>query len=795
MGLVSQSIKNLKGGISQQPDILRYDDQGAWQCNAYSSEVEGLQKRPPSVHKVRLGAQGGYGRNPLCHIIHRDERERYGVFFTEVGTIGVVNLQDGSQPTVHYPQGNSYLQGGNPRENLRMVTVADYTFIINKRFTIETAGELTPQHYQRDGIGLVWLKGGQYGKTFSIWVNGVSASYATPLGDQPNHALYIATGHILGELAKQLIAKLPGWSINHGSNVMSIVAPNGTSVNIASSDNYNGQLMSSFTTTVQTTTELPPSEVPGWWPVCVAGEAGDNRDDFYLHFVPGENVWREIAKPGILANLAKWTMPWVLIRQSDGSFVFQQADWKGRVCGDEDTNPWPSFVGQTISDVFFFRNRLGFISGENVILSEAGSYFNFFPNSVAVTADSDPIDVAVSTNRVSILKYAVPFGEELLLWSSNNQFVLGSEGILSPTSVKLDLTTEFEVSDQARPLGLGRGVYFVAPRASYSSLRRYYSVQDVSSVKNAEDCSSHVPSYIPNGVHSITGSSTENFITMLTAGAPNIVYMYKFLYINEDIAQQSWSHWDFGPGVIVLCCTMIGAMMYLVLDTPSGLLLETITFTQNTLDYHNEPYRLYIDRKIPYTIPTKHYYPDIHKTQARLSHIYGANPNTGAYYFVMQNGKAYKFDPPDGGWGVTDGLIEFDGDVTGQLFFVGEAYEMAYTFSKFLIKSTDSQGNTATEDIGRLQLRRAWVNYEKSGHFDVLVHNQGRNFKYSMTGQRLGTLGFVLGSEVLDTGQFRFPLAGNANKLTVSITSSTPSPVAIIGGGWEGNYVRRSSGI
>nr|DAL93610.1 MAG TPA: stabilization protein [Caudoviricetes sp.] len=30
--------------------------------------------------------------------------------------------------------------------------------------------------------------------------------------------------------------------------------------------------------------------------------------------------------------------------------------------GDDDSNPYPSFVGSNINDIFFYRNRLGFIS-------------------------------------------------------------------------------------------------------------------------------------------------------------------------------------------------------------------------------------------------------------------------------------------------------------------------------------------------------------------------------------------------------------------------------------------------
>ncbi|MEE2186348.1 hypothetical protein, partial [Klebsiella pneumoniae] len=89
-----------------------------------------------------------------------------------------------------------------------------------------------------------------------------------------------------------------------------------------------------------------------------------------------------------------------------------------------DTNPTPSIVDQSINDVFFFRNRLGFLAGENIVMSRTSKYFSLFPASVANLSDDDPIDVAVSHNRISILKYAVPFSEELLLWSDQAQFVL-----------------------------------------------------------------------------------------------------------------------------------------------------------------------------------------------------------------------------------------------------------------------------------------------------------------------------------------------------------------------------------
>lgn len=797
MSLVSQAIKNLKGGISQQPDILRFDDQGQLQVNAFSSEVEGLQKRPPTVNVARLADSGGFGPKPLCHVIHRDDTEQYGVLFNGTN-MQVVNLLTGQPHTVNFPNGSEYIHTASPRADLRMVTVADYTFVINKKVTCMKGGNMTPQYHDPKRNAIVVCNGGQYARGFNVYVNDIHvATYTTPDGSQPNQGYQCDVQYILERLRESFLANssVAGWEFLVSEGYAWIKAPEGAEITAFKvTDGYNGKLLTGFRNDVQKTSELPVY-APANYQVRVSGEAGTEQDDYWVRFDAERNIWVEMAAPSVAADYNNGTMPHALIRELDGTFTFKQMDWTWRAAGDDDTNPYPSFVDQEISDVFFFRNRLGFLSGENVVLSESGAYFNFFPPSVAVTTDSDPIDVAVSTNKISILKYAVPFSEELLLWSDNNQFVLGSDGVLTPTSVKLDLTTEFEVSDNARPYGIGRGVYFVSPRANFSSIRRYYAVQDVTSVKNAEDISAHCPSYVPNGVYNVSGSSTENFLTLLSEGAPHKIFMYKFLYLQEELAQQSWSHWDFGLGSKILCCTMIGATMHIIVDSASGVFLERITFTQNTKDYEDEPYRLYMDRKTRLTIPQGTYDDDTFKTTLKLQDVYGSIPLTGRYFAVLDNGTTFTFDPPSGGWPAVNGVIQFDGNLEGLNVFIGEAYTMEYQFSKFLIKSTASDGSVSTEDIGRLQLRRAWVNYEKSGNFKITVENQGRSSDYSMTGNRLGNRDFLIGYSTLDTGQFRYPVAGNAQKVVVKLTSDTPNPVAIIGAGWEGNYVRRSSGI
>ena len=146
------------------------------------------------------------------------------------------------------------------------------------------------------------------------------------------------------------------------------------------------------------------------------------------------------------------------------------------------------------------------------------------------------------------------------------------------------------------------------------------------------------------------------------------------------------------------------------------------------------------------------------------------------------------------GWS-SDPVLRLDGNQEGQVVYIGFNIPFTYTLSKFLIKKTAEDGSTATEDIGRLQLRRAWVNYEDSGAFTIRVTNLSREFVYTMAGARLGSENLRVGRANIGTGQYRFPVVGNAQTNIVTIESDASTPLNIIGCGWEGNYLRRSSGI
>ena len=790
MALYSQTIKNLVSGISQQPPILRLPEQLEYQENGMSSGPAGLQKRPPTCHIKSLSPSCLVtGVKPMVHLIDRDETEQYLVMFNGQG----IHLWDleGNEKTVNYATGaQAYLNTSDPRKKLKAVTIADYTFIVNTDVTVGMSGAFVPDAWATQGA-LINVKSGQYGRTYQVSINGtLAANWATPDGGSASDSEKIDTNYISNILAGD--ARGCGWTVNQvGEGWFYITHPTIKINTVQTKDGFNNESMFGFITATQQFSNLPAT-APNGFVVKVAGEVQSNADDYYLKFDSTENIWKETAKPGIQNSFDASTMPHVLVREADGTFTFKAATWSNREAGDDDSNPLPSFVGQKINDVCFIRNRLGLAAGENIVLSKSGEFFQFWMSTAVEILDTDCIDEAVPCDSVAIIYHALPFNEQLLLVSSQAQFVGKSDGIFSPKSFRIDQTTEFDCDRYVKPVGAGRNMYFTTKRAEFASVQEYYVVDAVSDVKNAQDISSHVPSFLPNNVYKLIPNTGENLILALTDGAPNTIYLYKFLFQDEQRVQASWSFWSYGSAE-VLGGGFIGSTFYMLTTRGGGLFLEQMTFTYNTKDNPVEPYRAFIDRKaVSVVISSGSYILLTDETLIDLKGIYGVDLPTGATYGVLlPDGYYQTFNASD----LPNGVAKLPGDLTGKQVIVGETFNFKAIFSEIMIKTVDQRGTTSDTE-GRLQLKNFWVNYNDSGYFKATVDHFGKEtYIYEMTARILGSGKNVLGSMPIETGKFEFPVQSVSSNCSITIESDTPTPLSLIGAGWEGNYYRRSNRI
>ena len=386
---------------------------------------------------------------------------------------------------------------------------------------------------------------------------------------------------------------------------------------------------------------LPGKNVPPDFIVKVVGNAGGSQDDFYVKYEEsddGVGVWKETLAPNIKTGFDVTTMPHRLIRLYDTRstpnkyFLYEPVKelpeahgaparfgWSSRKAGDDTSNPFPTFTGGKINDILFHKNRFGILSDENIIFSEAGNYYNFFPISVMTALDGNPIDISVSNNEVSILTHAAAFNQGLLLFSDFQQFSLSSQGEgFSPANVSVNVVTQFESTSKAPPVSSGKFVYFPFERGEYSGVREYFVDMGTADSNDATDITSHVPQYIKGNITKMAVSSNEQMLAILSDDDTKRIYVYKNFWQGQDKLQNSWSHWTFDGEI--LNCAFLGSTLKLLVKRTDGLYLEDINLSLDSAEaVMEDETAVLLDRRvklvngqslsnIPYTLPSNMVY-------------------------------------------------------------------------------------------------------------------------------------------------------------------------------------------
>lgn len=294
--------------------------------------------------------------------------------------------------------------------------------------------------------------------------------------------------------------------------------------------------------TKQRFSDLPATPTAGHvWEI-----AGDNTNSFDNYYVRGTGTaWVEHGRPGENYQLDPAYMPHKLVRNADGTWTFSTISWNDRLVGDLASIPFPSFVGKKMNDMFFFRNRLGFLADENIIFSRAGDFFNFFPETATAVLDSDPIDVSISHTKISILNHAVPFDKSLLIFSNTTQFQVESGDALTPKAIQIHQTTEFECSPKVRPVAAGPNVYFASEKQNNSDILEYFAQEYIAS-NDADNITAHCPAYLPKNIVKIAAASNQDLLFLLSSDERNAIYVYKYYWKGDEKVQSSWSKWTFG---------------------------------------------------------------------------------------------------------------------------------------------------------------------------------------------------------------------------------------------------------
>jgi len=670
MAAINQRIPNFLGGVSQQPDFVKFPGQLRTCHNAYPDVTFGLVKRPPGEYVGTLAnaEDGGYWFE-----IDRDSNNKYIVQITDTPAVKVWDLSDGSQQTVNVAAGVnlSYLaRSVGSTKPYGVLTINDYTFLANPDKTVnvdrttasfgdsygfvtlntvtynseyvvaldnpnitssvkrraetvavvkqgtnsatwtDEGGEGTYQGQETVVSDIFGSKGVKVTVTVrgQIYADGSSdydsAYYATVVledgGDDviknayfnvtvegidytvaitevieynsyvdANAAYYrtpkdatkgeLNIDSVLGELADAIETKYTNVSATPIGYGIYIVANTGSFNTVTVRGGIASDALYGFTDTIQNVARLPAECKHGYKVKVSNTEAAE--DDYYVEFIAdnsdkGSGSWEETVAGGIDAGFDYATMPHALVNNLDGTFTFTTLDptnepdnhWVDRQAGDEDSNPMPTFVDKNITSLFFYRNRLGIIADEQVVMSQPSDYFNFFVTSALSSSDADPIDLAASDLKPALINHALPVQKGVMLFSENAQFMLFTDSEqFSPDTAQLKKLSSYECSKFVSPVDLGTSIMFVSNTSSFTKAFEI-AVGSETDVPDIVEQTRVVPEFIPKAISKVSNSSQDGVVTYFAKGS-EYLYHYKYYNVGNKREQSAWYTWELAGGI------------------------------------------------------------------------------------------------------------------------------------------------------------------------------------------------------------------------------------------------------
>lgn len=674
----------------------------------------------------------------------------------------------------------------------RALTIADSTYLLN---TETTVGATTGTSDSGQGGGVrawAFVRQAVSGAIYSLVIrdtSGVSTTYShTALSTDDTVDIATALGVLINADTKYNASVVGSTLVlsNDTSLLGAITSIDGQGDSLMIAAHSAGGQITSFT--------LLPASFQTTAPIVkIVGQDDDPRNDFYVQpvfrnaFANNDVIWEETLGPSIAFTLAASTLPQVLTRRQDDAagtitgvpnaiyFDVSAVVWANREVGDTLTNPDPGFVGQKINDLFLYRGRLGFLSQDKVILSEAAEILNFWRTTVRSLPDTDPIEVAHATS-FDTLRNAAAGGDQLIVSSQRRQFQLLGEPVLSPASAQLVPLRSFEFLAGARPTDTGRGAIFARLDGGNTGLVESSVTQD-DLLAVFEELTVQAPRYIEGEAQELVTSSLTH-LTAIRAEDPTILYLHQTFFDDQENRLQSALHrWTFHADTQIRGVCFFEEQLKQVVEREDGWFLEEQPTGTEVLEATDLPIT-HLDRRLD-------------EGQVTMAYDGGNDETTITLPFDIPDGATMVVVDAATGLIIpiidqTDDTLVVSDDVTGSALYIGERFDMQVTLTRPVVQEAAARGGLAPRLSKPTAVRRLALYLANTAFLIVEIDVNFRDSSSeTFTAAGLGT--GLMGAGVLGTytGQASFGVYADAVEMAATILNTTPFPSQIQAGRWE----------
>ena len=468
--------------------------------------------------------------------------------------------------------------------------------------------------------------------------------------------------------------------------------------------------------------------------------------------------------------------------------------WEVRKAGTEDTNPMPTFVDQRITGMAFFKNRLVFMSGENVICSEAGQYFNFFASTMITFIDSDPIDLSCGSLRPIELRHHIQVPRGLVMFADNAQYILQTTtDAFSASTAEINLVSSYSQSPRIAPVDLGPTLVFIEQAQTSTTVYEMLIGTNIDSAKPlVAELSRTVPSFIPSDVKSVKATSSASTMAILSRREPDALYLFRFYNAGNERQFASWFKWklpgevimmDFDHDVLYTVIKMndsnsqyVLCKLNLLTESPGGALKYNDTFLDVRLDLYDYNPTLIYDAA---TDTTRVCFKDgFHDTSGDVDAeaILLDDNEPGIRYAgpIVEDltepvGQRYFLEVPD--------------DLTTSKFALGYTFSAEATLPAFYV---EKEGRKDTLNVPTIH--RIMIDSSNSGPFEVTVSSLGRQPFNLVLPQLFANQSQANVIPVIRNAQNIIPVLAKGDATDISLVCNFPFPVSFTAATWEGTF-------
>ena len=463
--------------------------------------------------------------------------------------------------------------------------------------------------------------------------------------------------------------------------------------------------------------------------------------------------------------------------------------WKNRAVGDSDTNPFPSFVNNTIDGISFFKNRIVFTSRQNVVCSQAGDYFNFFASTVITIIDSDPIDLSASSSKPIRFQHLLPIPRAgLLLFGDNAQYVLETTTeAFAPKTAEINRLSSFSLTDTISPIDVGPSYIFVEQGDKATAVYEMNIGDNVGGKPLVQELTKPLPYYIPAAIKSLKVSQAANTFALLSAQDTKSIYLYRFFNAG-DSRVSAWFRWilpgtvesfDFDQDIMYVVTKQgsnyILNTMSLLTETPTQSLLFEGQYLDVRLDYFDyNPTLVYKSA----TDTTRVCFKDGFENTEEQPVLMYLNPAIAGYF--EEQTLQYDATAPTG----QKYYLEAEGNQTTSKFAIGYKYEATAELPAFYF--VKGEGNKDTLNVPRIN--RLKINSYNSGPYRALVVSEGRN-DFSVSLPQINADYYKADNiPIIRNAESTVPILAKGNQFNFSLIADAPFPTAFTSITWEGTY-------